>query len=203
MRVVIVLLSLSVVSPTQAAELSVHLGYGTALAIDGVVNTSTDTFRITSWTALPTAGCRVPAADQFPLVLQAFTASGSGYNVPDTWKGAIGAAAGWAFLLPVDQDLTTVRWAQGQPTDFWKGASFGWGGLRNRVGDVVLKENDWLCYIPLVRSDFVADCELTELRVAPVPEPGSFMFLIVGGAALACGRRGSAMVASSREKTCE
>lgn len=200
MRVVVVLLSLSLVSLTQAAELSVHLGCGADLAIDGTVDTLTDTFHIVSWTASPALRCRVPAADQFPLVLQAFTASGSRYNVPDTWKGAIGETAGWAFLLPVGQDLTTVQWVEGQPTDFWKKASFGWGGLRNSLGEVVLKRSDWLCYMPRVNTDVVVELKMSEVRVASVPEPGSFMFLIVGSAALACGRRGSAMVASSREK---
>ena len=170
----------------QAAEYSVRLNSSAGPMIAGIVDTTGDTFRITSWTdGSVKPQFRIPMASQLPLTLQAFTASGSRYNLPDTWNGNIGETAGWAFFLPVDQDLTTVQWIQGQPIDFWRKASFGWGGLRNSLGGIVLRERDSLCYLPYAEpSSSVGSFTLSQVLIARVPEPGTIAMLTIGVAAL-------------------
>jgi hypothetical protein len=154
----------------QAAQFSVHLVVDNGPSIDGIVDTLADTFTINSWTdASATPRLRVPMPSQLPLPLRAFDAAGSLYDIPDAWNGNIGQNAGWAFLLPIGQDLTTVQWIQGQPTSYWQGASFGWGALRNTGGGVVLKPFNTLSYVPKADTTALSDAPIRQVTVTRVP----------------------------------
>ena len=165
----------SLLSAAHAAQFSVHLVATTGPTIDGIVDTATDEFRITSWVdSSLTPGYSVPALNQFPISLRAFTATGSLYDVPDAWDGQVGTDAEFAFFLPIGQDLTTVQWIQGQPSSFWRGASFGWGGLRNNGGGIVLRNPLGFSYLPVVSSaSSVGDISFNQITVTRLPEPVS------------------------------
>jgi hypothetical protein len=163
-QVCVLILGLALFGSGQsfAAKLQVRLDAGSdnQCTISGIVDTTTDTFSIYSWT--DTSLSWTPSSTQFPIEMQAFTSSGSRYDIPDLWDGTM---SGWAFLLPIGQDLTTVQWVQGQPNG-WKGASFGWGGLRNSGGIIVLRSRNTLCYIPNAPNS-VTDKTINNIQISP------------------------------------
>ncbi len=119
----------------KAAEFSVHLIDEIGPVIDGVVDTSTDTFQIKSWTNSPGATHYwTPKPNQLPLTLRAYKLGKNAlsFDVPDNWDGTMD---GWVFALPVEQELGQIEWEQGSTT-IWKETSFGWGGFR-RGTDII------------------------------------------------------------------
>jgi PEP-CTERM motif len=173
--IVVLLLSLPLL---QAAQFSVHLVDQTGPTIDGIVDTTTDTFAIGSWVSSPSATTWTPALTQFPLALRAYSFNGgSPYDVPDNWNGTI---SGWAFLLQPPQDNHRIQWQQG--TLVGTVASFGWGGFRGYNGFVGPLEGGGNRVFPYVPSapDTVTDVVFDTVSIALVPEP-STMLLIVGG----------------------
>jgi tetratricopeptide (TPR) repeat protein len=156
----------------HGAQFSVHLVCQGGPTIDGIVDTAKDEFRITAWVdSAKTPRYRIPALGQLPLTLRAYTASGARYDLPDAWNGQVGFRAGFGFFLPGEEDLTTMQWIQGPATRSWQGASFGWGGLRNRLGKIILGGPTSLAYLPCVGSDEVADVNLSRVILNPVPAP--------------------------------
>ena len=47
-----------------------------------------------------------------------------------------------------------------------KGASFGWGGLRNSLGKIVLRDRRCFCYVPTDRGTM--DPEFETVTITPV-----------------------------------
>ncbi len=117
-----------------ANRFDVVLQNAKGLEIEGYVDTGADSFTITSWT--DTSGrAWTPKANQLPMNLVAYTVDGNVYDVPSDWDGKV---YGFTFLLPANRDVMTVAWNEGVVDHFWGGASFGWGGLRNGLGKVVI-----------------------------------------------------------------
>ena len=118
--------------------------------IKGWVDTTTNTFTIASWhdtNKVSWTQAWTPQAKELPLVLLAYKQDGTPFDVPEDWDGQL---SGFAFLLPADQDLLSVMWNEGTPTPFWKGASFGWGGLRDSGGMLELAGRTRFSYLPTV-----------------------------------------------------
>jgi hypothetical protein len=141
--------------------------------IKGQIDTDNDAFVIRSWTN-PEKRTFTPQAAALPITLYAFTADGQAYDVPDEWNGKF---AGWAFLLPAELDITKVAWNEGTPTEFWKGASFGWGGLRNSLGNVVIAKGAYdetrrFQYVPM-DATATSDIPLVTVEITPVGSPTS------------------------------
>ncbi len=131
--------------------------------IKGWVDTTTNTFTIASWSDA-SGVCWTPQGKGLPLVLRAYKQDGTAFDVPDDWDGQL---SGFAFLLSADQDLRSVMWNEGTPDPFWKGASFGWGGLRNSLGKVVLADRTRFRYVPDGRG--AADLDFETVTVTPRP----------------------------------
>jgi hypothetical protein len=148
-------------------EVSLHGKQGQE--IKGRVNTASDSFVITSWTD-PQHRAWTPR--KLPLTLYAFSTNGDKFDVPDDWNGKF---AGWAFLPPVERDLLAIEWNEGTPNEFWKGSTFGWGGLRNRLGKVVAAngrydESKRFRYVPFGNGRSTVDLsfeKVTITRVSP------------------------------------
>jgi hypothetical protein len=137
--------------------------------IKGWVDTTTNTFTIASWhdtNKVSWTQAWTPQAKELPLVLLAYKQDGTPFDVPEDWDGQL---SGFAFLLPADQDLLSVMWNEGTPTPFWKGASFGWGGLRNSAGQVVLADRTRFRYLPHVDGGGTTDLNLETVAVTPRP----------------------------------
>jgi len=118
----------------KGPEFEVHLQGTNGQEIKGRVDTGSDAFIIASWTD-PTNKTWTPRAKELPMTLYAYTATGEPHDVPADWNGQI---SGWAFVLPIERDTISVSWNEGTPAEVWKGASFGWGGLRNSLNKVVV-----------------------------------------------------------------
>lgn len=103
----------------------------------GLVDTVANTLTISSWTDLPgTPEFWTPALTSFPLVWPAVSATGTPYDVPDSFLGQIDGS--FAFISPVSARL--MAWNQGEwghtpsfqlppEIDFYP----GWGGVRKPV----------------------------------------------------------------------
>jgi hypothetical protein len=79
-------------------------------------------------------------------------------------------------LLPAELDITMIRWNEGTPTEFWKGASFGWGGLRNSLGNVVIAKGAYdetrrFRYVPM-DGGATSDIPFVTVEITPV-EPAA------------------------------
>jgi hypothetical protein len=136
--------------------------------IKGRVDTASDSFIITSWTS-PAKRTFTPQAAELPMTLDAYTPAGRNYDVPPDWDGKLN---GWTFVLPAGRDMTTIRWNEGPPVR-WKRASFGWGGLRNSSGKVVIgrggvDETKRFRYVPM-SGNGAADIVFARVEVRPVP----------------------------------
>jgi hypothetical protein len=137
--------------------------------IKGWVDTTTNTFTIASWhdtNKVSWTQAWTPQVKELPLVLLAYKQDGTPFDVPDDWDGQL---SGFAFLLPADQDLRSVMWNEGTPSEFWKGASFGWGGLRNSTGQVVLASRTRFRYLPHVDGGGTTDLNIETVTVTPRP----------------------------------
>lgn len=137
-------------------------------AIFGRIDTANDALVITSWIG-PADKTWTPLTAELPMTLYAYSADGQPYDVPDDWNGKI---SGWAFLLPPERDLTSVAWKEGAVTEFWKGASFGWGGLRNSSGKVVTgrpgsDETGRFRYVPM-EGNSTSDITFGEVKVSSI-----------------------------------
>ncbi len=155
----------------ESSTFDVYLRGKKGQEIKGQVDTGSDSFVISSWSD-PSKSTWTPQAGELPLTLDAFTADGQTYDVPDDWNGKI---SGWAFLLPAERDLLTVQWNEGAPTEFWQGASFGWGGLRNRPGKVVTgkessDETKRFRYVPMAGNS-TSDISFDTVTITPAPSP--------------------------------
>lgn len=151
-----------------SSAFDVHLRGANGQEIKGRVDPASDSFIIRSWDN-PTKNTWTPQAKELPLVLYAFTADGQAYDVPDDWNGTF---VGWSFLLPIERDLTNVLWNEGQLTEFWRGASFGWGGLRNSLGKVVAGKGDshearQFRYVP-TKDNATSDIGFDAVTITPV-----------------------------------
>ena len=175
----------SSLSSLRANLFSVHLGRTGSNSIDiyGTVDTSTDSFTISSWTGTGTPW--TPDAGEFPLTLQAYTLAGLGtsvsYDVADNWDGTM---SGWAFLLPQGTGVSDLTWNQGSAIGT---SSFGWGGFRGSNGFTANLGGgiNSFQYIPM--SNGAIDLNLTTVSIQSVPDAGStfgLMGLALGAMAL-------------------
>lgn len=171
----------------RAGLVSVQLASPSGLSISGIVDTAADPFQIDSW-VVSAGGFRTPEAGQLPFTLPAFTLTGDRFDVPDHWMGAIGATAGWAFLLPVGQGVEGIAWVEGPPSLVFNHSSFGWGGFRNSSGRNILRGSaDTFAYVPALNG--ASDARLTSIVVRPIPEPSTALFgIALGLCGAACGR---------------
>jgi hypothetical protein len=136
-----------------AQSFSVHLVSQYGPVVEGFVDPASDTFTITSWTnsSASVTNYWEPLPDQFPLVLNAVDTNGVSFDVPNNWDGTM--SRNWAFVLPSGRDIVSgVKWKQGTPNVFWAGSSFGWGGMRNGLGQIIGNGDDFgvrrLRYVP-------------------------------------------------------
>ena len=153
-------------APKFAFDVELHGRQGQA--IFGRVDTANDALVITSWIG-PADKTWTPLAGELPMTLYAYAADGQPHDVPDDWNGKI---SDWAFLLPAERDLTSVAWKEGAVTEFWRGASFGWGGLRNSGGKVVTgrpgsDETARFRYVPL-EGNTMSDISFSEVKVTQI-----------------------------------
>lgn len=89
---------------------------------EGIVNTHTDTLKITEWNSQPNSNFWTP--ESIPLELSAVTSNGDPFDIPNQWDGNIGDD--WAFISKTSNfDLS---WLEGSPDPFFKEVFFGWTG---------------------------------------------------------------------------
>lgn len=154
------------IAPTPHFDVHLQSKY---VEIKGWVDTTTNTFTIASWrdtSSVSSEEAWTPQAKELPLVLLAYKQDGAAFDVPKDWDGQL---SGFAFLLPSDQDLLSVMWNEGTPSEFWNGASFGWGGLRNSAGQVVLADRTRFRYLPHVDGGGTTDLNIETVSVTPRP----------------------------------
>lgn len=185
----VILLALSVPS-AEAGVFAIEMSNGGGPMISGTVDTTSDTFRIDSWTdSSVSPETKFPKVSELPLTLVALDTDFAGFDVPDDWDGSIGFGQGWGFFLPSGQDLTTVDWEQGPVTNF-QGASFGWGGLNNGIGTIVLRGQSTVSYVPKVDGTGLRDIGFADVSITAVPEPTSaFAMALLCLLGIAAGRR--------------
>jgi hypothetical protein len=172
----------------------------------GIVDTIANTLTIYSWTDLPGTpefwSPWTPDLTLFPIVWPAVSATGTPYDVPDSFLGQIDATFG--FISPVSAQQ--MDWKEGEwgvspvfqlspESDFYP----GWGGVRKPVfidGQVVMvydtsANETEMPLLPidafgLAKSEGATVTAHVVADVNSVPEASAFLF---GGTALgvACG----------------
>ncbi len=123
-------LTAALASGANAALYSVSTpGWSGGIGFTGIVNTTADTFTLTSVTD------GVGGLDFWtiaaPVVMNAVDSSGLSYDVPDAWNGTIDST--WGFLGP---ELSAISFNEGSANATWSDWHTGWGAFENPSGSV-------------------------------------------------------------------
>ncbi|WP_368184044.1 hypothetical protein [Aestuariibius sp. HNIBRBA575] len=158
--------------PAQATLYDVTLFWPHHMEWQGVVDTTTDTFTLTSWTNILDA-LSEPILDQMPIVFTAQTTSGF-FDVPDDWNGTIGN--NWGFVS--NSSFGEIDWVV-DPNLRYEHAQLGWGSRSNARGgfiDFSYRERSlgWVAYdtFSALTADGVRVSVIEAPRaLPPVPAP--------------------------------
>ncbi len=191
-RMACAVLALATANSAQAIVYDVSIDWENYLNWTGVVDTTTDTFTLTSWTTIE-GRTFTPLADQFPITFTAQTATGS-FDVADSWDGTIGSD--WAFVSSMT--LADVDWIESFYSSF-SDLYLAWGGRAGLFAPFDYSDNEGrLGWVPtgagLLTSPHNVVSVVTEAgapSLPAVPTPTSFplMATLLGGAGLFLRRR--------------
>ncbi|MFO1500583.1 MAG: hypothetical protein U1G07_19740 [Verrucomicrobiota bacterium] len=160
-------------SSAEALEYLVQLDGFNGERIEGVVDTSADTFTLRSW-AKVFAGTDswVPNLQAYPLVLHAFKQDGSWYDVPDDWDGTL---TDWAFIQSVGEKLENITWTNGSLPYrcAFKNAACGWGGFRSQPSEPIIRSpnafnKSSFMYFPYGDGSAVGDVPFQRISVQSI-----------------------------------
>jgi len=156
----------------SAVVLSVSLSSNDGYAVAGTVDTTTDQFIISSWTAGSPTSPWSASNTILPLTLTARTGTGQLFNLPDTWNGLIDST--WGFVSESSND--TITWNEGNYTE--SARHFGWGGAIGSSGNYSFFSNqDELQFAPNGATS-VTTLSWDSVSITPVPEPSSALLTI-------------------------
>jgi len=165
-----------------ATVFSVELEDSLGPHLFGVVDTTTDTFTITSWTENPgSPDIWRPAPGSFPMTLPALNSLGQSHDVPDDWDGTI--PTWWGFVGP---QVNELDWLDGTPESFQE-ARLGWGGGGFGTVISVNTEDNIFNGLPIEPSTTLG--RFVQANITEIPEPASLGLLGLGLLVVARRRR--------------
>jgi len=185
--IALALSSLALASGAHAALYSV-VAPPAAIGFTGVVDTTADTFTLTSVT--DGAGGNDFWTISAPVVMNAVDSGGAAYDVPDAWDGTIDST--WGFLGPF---LATIPFNEGSATGTWSDWSTGWGAFENPAGTIITTAghngplHNWAYTSTNSNGYWITQPAHGPLTITLVPAPGAAALFGLGGLCAARRRR--------------